>query len=81
MARPKKNLKFGAGLTMAKKGGANGSGGKEEKGKGGEKERKKGFQVGPAHAPRNAYLGKGELPISLMTIQEAHVQPKRSRMI
>jgi len=23
-------------------------------------ERKKGFHVGPAHAPRNAYLGKGQ---------------------
>lgn len=23
--------------------------------------KKKGFQVGPAHAPKNAYLGKGEL--------------------
>ena len=24
----------------------------------------KGFQVGPAHAPRNAYLGKGEREVS-----------------
>jgi hypothetical protein len=28
---------------------------------GGQGERKKGFQVGPAHAPRDAYLGKGTL--------------------
>jgi len=54
MSRPKKNLKFGANASTNKKPGA---GGKDEKAKGGE--RKKGFQVGPAHAPRNAYLGKG----------------------
>lgn len=26
-----------------------------------DRKKKSGFNVGPAHAPRNAYLGKGEL--------------------
>lgn len=37
----------------------------------GREERKKGFHVGPAHAPRNAYLGKGQSPLGPFQIIQA----------
>ena len=51
---------------------ARGSGSKPTPRHGGGKERKKGFHVGPDHAPRDAYLGKGEnLPLHTR-LEETH---------
>jgi hypothetical protein len=43
---------------------------------GSSEDRKRGFQVGPKHAGRDAYLGKG-----VLWNDQADEQPRRSRLI
>ena len=60
MSRPKKNKGlFGASKSGQASGSTKAQNGKSQTGGEKGRERKTGFKVGPAHAAKNAYLGKG----------------------
>ena len=65
MARPKKFARPGVPVPARPAKDTKAKGASTNKSTDGPDRRKRGFQVGPAHAPRNAYLGKGTHPPSL----------------